>query len=47
MTICGKCGWEITNTQWYNRLDKDNYICNDCEADEAVDRYKEMIGDRK
>ena len=38
-TICKFCGWEIINSQWYNKYNND-YICDDCEMDQAIERQR-------
>lgn len=42
MTICSECGWKINAPQWWNKLDKDKWICDDCDTDNAIKISKLM-----
>jgi hypothetical protein len=38
--ICKDCGWEIVNVQWWNNIDKDKWLCDDCEMTEQIKSNK-------
>jgi hypothetical protein len=42
-SICSQCGWEIKSPQWWNKLDKTNLICDDCDTDNAI-KIGKMMG---
>lgn len=41
--ICSQCGWEINAPQWWNKLDKDKWMCDDCDTDNAI-KINKLIG---
>jgi hypothetical protein len=34
--ICNQCGWEINSPQWWNKLDKEQWMCDDCDTANAI-----------
>jgi hypothetical protein len=44
--ICKSCGWEITNSNWWD-IAKDyegNYLCDDCATNEDIKQLQEIEG---
>jgi hypothetical protein len=39
-SICKDCGWEIKSPNWWNKLDKDSWLCDDCDTDQAIKTAK-------
>ena len=37
--VCKDCGWEILNAQWWNRYNKEQWVCDDCDLNDSIKRH--------